>query len=56
MKPEERDDVLIAIYIQLSRIYDILLLGPEADRKAIAEAHKNGQLIGPEPVMSSDEE
>ena len=51
MTPEDRDDILLAIYIQLSRIYDLLLVGPDADRKAIADMHEEGKLLGPIPSL-----
>lgn len=56
MTQEERDDVLVAIYVQLSRIYDLLLVGPEADRKLISEEHAKGHIIGPPPMMMQDDE
>ena len=56
MTQEEKDDLLLAIYIQLSRIYDILLVGPDIDRQAIAELHNSGKFIGPEPSMMPEED
>ena len=56
MTPEDRDDILIAIYIQLSRIYDLLLIGPDGDKKALIELHKQGKTIGPAPSLTEDED
>lgn len=56
MTPEDRDDILIAIYIQLSRIYDLLLIGPDGDKKALIELHKEGKTIGPAPALIEDDE
>jgi hypothetical protein len=57
MTEEERDDVLLGIYIQMSRIYDILL-SSSPHRTAIELKHSQGQLIGPEPslIPAEDEE
>ena len=56
MTPDDRDDIILAMYIQLSRIYDLLLIGPDGDKKALVELHKEGKLIGPPPSLAEQEE
>ena len=56
MTSEDRDDIILAMYIQLSRIYDLLLIGPDGDKKALIELHKQGNLIGPPPSLAEQEE
>ena len=54
MTQEERDDLLLATYIQIARIYDLLLVGEDADREAIAKLHSEGKLIGPPPTLDGE--
>ena len=56
MTPEDRDDILLAIYIQLSRIYDILLIGDNGDIKELIQLHKEGKILGPPPALTEQEE
>jgi len=52
MTQADRDDLLLALYVQVSRIYDLLLVGPDADRQQIQELHAKGELIGPAPLIA----
>ena len=56
MNEEDKDNILLGIYVQLSRIYDLLLVGPEADKKEIVEIHTQGRLLGPPPMLPPDED
>lgn len=59
--PDETDDnqILMAIYVQLSRILDALYIiaGPEQAKK-LDELHSRGGLLSSEPLLiaSEDEE
>jgi hypothetical protein len=58
--PETIDDNLgIATYIMVSRIYDVLCLiadgvGKGEEVLQMIEAHRNGELLGPEPSLNSE--
>lgn len=50
------DDILLAIYVQLSRIYDVLLVANSDNIlvRKLAKEHEQGMLIAPEPVMAGE--
>ncbi len=54
----QRDDIAVFTYIQLSRIYDVLLFQSKDIEgiDALIESHKNGKLFGPEPALDTSEE
>ena len=55
MTDDERDDLLLASYIQQSRIYDVLLAGlPPEQRRSLVAAHEQGQLLGPVPSLEAE--
>ena len=62
-KPSETidDNINIVTYITLSRIYDVLCLiadgvGKGEEVLKMIEAHRNGELLGPEPALNSESE
>lgn len=63
MEEREIDDVtdlLTAIYIQQSRVYDILvrmlMLQDQEVAIAMVEAHEKGELYGPPPALVGENE
>jgi hypothetical protein len=61
-QPQTIDDNLgIVTYITLSRIYDVLCLiadgvGKGEEVLKMIEAHRNGELLGPEPALNQNSE
>lgn len=55
------DNIGIVTYITLARIYDVLCLiadgvGKGEEVLKMIEAHRNGELLGPEPALNSESE
>jgi len=57
MTEEERDDVLLGLFIQLSRILDALYIiaGPEQSKK-LDNLHREGGLLSSDPYMKYEDE
>ena len=57
MSEEERDDVLLGIFIQLSRVLDALyvIAGPEESRK-LDNLHRDGGTLSSDPYIKYEEE
>jgi hypothetical protein len=55
----DTQDILTAIYIQQSRVYDVLLAILSGQDKPLAasiiEAHERGELLSPPPALIGDE-
>lgn len=57
---EEKDNILLGIYIQLSRVYDMLMLiadgvGKGEEAIEIRNLHKEGKILTPPPSLVEDE-
>lgn len=56
---ESIEDLLTAIYIQNSRLYDVmvrlLMLQDQESALAMVEAHAKGELYGPPPALIGEE-
>lgn len=53
----ERDQMQLMIYVQLSRIYDVLLFTNKSATgiNDLIEAHRTGALFGPEPALAPED-
>lgn len=52
MEEPETHDLLMALYIQMSRVYDALMLMLDNDvRERLHEMHSKGQLLGADPIL-----
>jgi hypothetical protein len=54
---EEMMEMLGGIFVQLSRIYDVLMLGlpgPVVQRDEVDQVHTNGDVYGSPPTLSKD--
>lgn len=55
LRHEEMMEMLGGIFIQMSRVYDaLMMLLEEDDMNAVADQHKNGKLLGDPPVLRED--
>jgi hypothetical protein len=57
---EENDNILLGIYIQLSRVYDMLMLiadgvGKGEEAIEIRNLHNEGKILTPPPSLVEDE-
>ncbi len=54
----QRDDMLVMTYIQMSRIYDVLLFQCKdiGGIDQLIEAHRAGRMFGPQPALDQPEE
>jgi hypothetical protein len=56
IEKEDDNDLLLGIYIQLARIYDVLLLTLDAEEaEKIMLAHEQGRVIGSRPAIEYTE-
>jgi hypothetical protein len=58
---EENDNILLGIYIQLSRVYDMLVLiadgvGKGEEALEIRNLHEQGKILTPPPSLVEDED
>ena len=58
---EENDNILLGIYIQLSRVYDMLIILADGLRKGeealeIRNLHEQGKILTPPPSLVEDED
>ena len=58
---EENDNILLGIYIQLSRVYDMLIiladgLGKGEEALEIRNLHEQGKILTPPPSVVEDED
>jgi hypothetical protein len=58
---EENDNILLGIYIQLSRVYDMLMLvadgvGKGEEALEIRNLHQEGKILTPPPSLVEDED
>lgn len=58
---EENDNILLGIYIQLSRVYDMLMLiadgvGKGEEALEIRNLHAEGKILTPAPSLVEDED
>jgi hypothetical protein len=58
---EENDNILLGIYIQLSRVYDMLIiladgLGKGEEALEIRNLHEQGKILTPPPSLVEDED
>lgn len=47
-------EILAAIYVQISRMYDIMAIIADqqgADIKKILDEHESGRILGPRPLL-----
>lgn len=54
MTDQEREELFLATYIQLSRIYDVLLFANKdvPGINDLIESHRAGKLFGPVPSLA----
>jgi hypothetical protein len=57
---EEKDNILLGIYIQLSRVYDMLMIiadgvGKGEEALEIRDLHEQGKILTPAPSLVEDE-
>ena len=58
---EENDNILLGIYLQLSRVYDMLIiladgLGKGEEALEIRNLHEQGKILTPPPSLVEDED
>jgi hypothetical protein len=58
---EENDNLLLGIYIQLSRVYDMLVLiadgvGKGEEALEVRNLHEQGKILTPPPSLVEDED
>jgi hypothetical protein len=58
---EENDNILLGIYIQLSRVYDMLMViadgvGKGEEALEIRDLHEEGKILTPPPSLVEDED
>jgi hypothetical protein len=58
---EESDNLLLGIYIQLSRVYDMLVLiadgvGKGEEALEVRNLHEQGKILTPPPSLVEDED
>lgn len=58
---EENDNILLGIYIQLSRVYDMLMLiadgvGKGEEALEVRNLHEQGNILTPPPSLVEDED
>jgi hypothetical protein len=58
---EENDNILLGIYIQLSRVYDMLMIiadgvGKGEEALEIRDLHSEGKILTPPPSLVEDED
>jgi hypothetical protein len=58
---EENDNILLGIYIQLSRVYDMLMIiadgvGKGEEALEIRNLHEQGHILTPPPSLVEDED
>lgn len=52
MEEPQTHDLLMALYIQVSRVYDALMLMLDNDvRERLDEMHQAGHLLGADPIL-----
>lgn len=52
---QEMMEMLGGIFIQVSRIYDVLMMAlPTSDRRLLSEEHEQGKFVGDVPSMVED--
>lgn len=59
--PEEDNNILLGIYIQLSRVYDMLMIiadgvGKGEEALEIKALHESGRILTPPPSLVEDED
>ncbi len=57
VRHEEMMEMLGGIFVQLSRIYDVLMIGlpgPVVSRDEVDQVHTNGDIYGSPPALSKD--
>lgn len=57
---ENQENILLGIYIQLSRVYDMLMIiadgvGKGEEALEIRELHQEGKILTPPPSLLEDE-
>jgi hypothetical protein len=60
MTNEDLEDLLLALYVQLSRVYDMLVIiadgvGKGEEALEIRDLHADGKILTPPPYLSPDE-
>ena len=58
---ENQENILLGIYIQLSRVYDMLMIiadgvGKGEEALEIRELHQQGKILTPPPALTEDED
>jgi hypothetical protein len=58
---EQNDNILLGIYIQLSRVYDMLVLiadgvGKGEEALEVRNLHEQGKILTPPPSLVEDED
>lgn len=58
---ENQENVLLGIYIQLSRVYDMLMIiadgvGKGEEALEIRKLHEDGKILTPPPALLEDED
>jgi hypothetical protein len=58
---KENDNILLGIYIQLSRVYDMLVLiadgvGKGEEALEVRNLHEQGKILTPPPSLVEDED
>jgi hypothetical protein len=61
MTNEDMEDLLLALYVQLSRIYDMLVIvadgvGKGEEALAVRDLHADGKILTPAPYLKPEEE
>lgn len=58
LTPEERDQMLFGLYVQLTRVYDLIaVLAREVDEELvdkIIESHSEGIVFTPSPALRAE--
>jgi hypothetical protein len=58
---ENQENILLGIYIQLSRVYDMLMIvadgvGKGEEALEIRQLHEDGKILTPPPSLLEDED
>ena len=58
---DNQENILLGIYIQLSRVYDMLMIiadgvGKGEEALEIRELHQEGKILTPPPALTEDED
>lgn len=58
---ENQENILLGIYIQLSRVYDMLMIiadgvGKGEEALEIRQLHQEGKILTPPPALTEDED